>query len=220
MMMPQQPMQQRPVVKRSSTPILALVVILAILLLLSFITLLSVNSAKKQLESTLTSYITEVRNLSGQVYELQTSIAALKENMQSPAAPQPTAPTTTPEQPSNPTAGSITITRQPMTVDTVLGRSEALLFSMAATSGNSGVSFTWQKLNSDTNTWEDIKFVYPGNNTDLGIRLYDNSANGETQLWANTLTEQAFGVYRCVVSDAVGNTVTSDMVSCRQKAEE
>lgn len=75
-------------------------------------------------------------------------------------------------------------------------------------------SFDWQKYNQITGGWESI--VFTGNattNEQYGLRL-ENSFNREenyyeTKLWANGITPEAAGTYRCVIKDATGITKTS-----------
>lgn len=75
-------------------------------------------------------------------------------------------------------------------------------------------SFDWQKYNQITGGWESI--VFTGNattNEQYGLRL-ENAFNREenhyeSKLWANGITPEAAGTYRCVIKDATGITKTS-----------
>lgn len=75
-------------------------------------------------------------------------------------------------------------------------------------------SFDWQKYNQVTGGWESI--VFTGNattNEQYGLRL-ENVFNREenyyeSKLWANGITPEAAGTYRCVIKDASGITKTS-----------
>ena len=75
-------------------------------------------------------------------------------------------------------------------------------------------SFDWQKYNEATGGW--VSIVFTGNATDnsqYGLRLentFDRNENTFTSiLWANGITQEATGTYRCVITDATGVTKTS-----------
>ena len=75
-------------------------------------------------------------------------------------------------------------------------------------------SFDWQKYNQVTGGWESI--VFTGNattNEQYGLRLenvFNREENHyESKLWANGITTEAAGTYRCVIKDATGITKTS-----------
>ena len=75
-------------------------------------------------------------------------------------------------------------------------------------------SFDWQKYNEATGGW--VSLVFTGDATDnsqYGLRLentFDRNENTYTSiLWANGITEEAEGTYRCVITDATGVTKTS-----------
>ena len=79
-------------------------------------------------------------------------------------------------------------------------------------------SFDWQKYNQVTGGWESI--VFTGNattNEQYGLRLenvYNREENHyESKLWANGITPEAAGTYRCVIKDATGITKTSAQAS-------
>ena len=75
-------------------------------------------------------------------------------------------------------------------------------------------SFDWQKYNEATGGW--VSVVFTGNatyNEQYGLRL-ENTYNNEeghyvSTLWANGITPEAEGTYRCVIKDASGITKTS-----------
>ena len=70
-------------------------------------------------------------------------------------------------------------------------------------------SFDWQRYNDQTGGWESI--VFTGNattNEQYGLRIA-NSYNKNnnlyvSELWANGITAEAEGTYRCVIKDATG----------------
>ena len=110
----------------------------------------------------------------------------------------------------------IKITKQPSSVSTYVGRSDAMMFQIQA----DGVSLTfrWEKLNAASNTWEELVFDGNGFNTDLGIRLFDDSGAGTSELWTKDLKPGAFGSYRCVIFDSVGSSITSETVQLGQRS--
>ena len=75
-------------------------------------------------------------------------------------------------------------------------------------------SFDWQKYNEATGGW--VSIVFTGNattNEQYGLRLENTFDRGEnvytSKLWANGITSEASGTYRCVITDATGITKTS-----------
>lgn len=192
---------------------IVLIAVAAVCLLLSLICLILVSQVRSDVralaedqQSTL-SYATTILQQNKELGNRLDTMEAEAAAQQAAATP---APVTVPE---------ITITKQPMTVDTVVGREGALMFSVTATCQGSDMTFTWQKQDTESNTWVDIEFVAPGYNDEFGIRLYDNAVNGESQLWTNILTEKAFGAYRCVITNALGASATSDIVAVNEKIE-
>ena len=75
-------------------------------------------------------------------------------------------------------------------------------------------SFDWQRYNPATGGWVSVVFTGDAtSNEQFGLRLennYDRNANTYTSiLWANGITQEASGTYRCVIKDATGVTKTS-----------
>ena len=75
-------------------------------------------------------------------------------------------------------------------------------------------SFDWQRYNQATGGW--VSVVFTGNatsNEQYGLRLentFDKNSNTYTStLWANGITQEASGTYRCVITDATGVNKTS-----------
>jgi len=198
---------KRPALSVRITRSRILILVLAVLLVMNVISLIGLASVKKTLKADTTDYSTEIRMLSSEVERLNQANRQLSDQiseLQQAPATTITSETTTPAE------STLTITWQPLDVTTVVGRKDALFLSAKAESSAYKITFTWQKLNTATNAWEDLEFVAPGYNEQFGLRLYDNSANGETQLWANGLTEGAFGSYRCVVKDSDGSQLISN----------
>lgn len=112
----------------------------------------------------------------------------------------------------------IPITKQPTSTPTTVGRDEALIFEIKA--DGKSLTFVWQKYDDVSGDWINLVFDLDGNNSELGIRLYDDSGNGLSQLWAKGLTTKAFGSYRCLITDGVGAQVKSDTVQITEKTAE
>ena len=79
---------------------------------------------------------------------------------------------------------------------------------------NVDTSFDWQRYNEATGGWVSIVFTGDATtNEQYGLRLENqfDAALSEytTILWANGITQDAAGTYRCVVTDAGGFTKTS-----------
>ncbi|MBR0353373.1 MAG: hypothetical protein IJH53_09255 [Oscillospiraceae bacterium] len=120
----------------------------------------------------------------------------------------------------------ITITKQPTSANTVLGRgSDGLVLVFSVTASGSGLgtgSFNWQKKSGDA--WINIDFDSGDNsrNTTYGLQLEvskeTEGANTYTsKVYATGLTEAAFGTYRCVITDSAGERAWSDTVEITKK---
>lgn len=112
----------------------------------------------------------------------------------------------------------IQITKQPTSTPTTVGRENALIFEVKANGNN--LKFTWQKYDDASMEWINIVFDIDGFNDEMGLRLYDDSSNGLSQLFTRNLAAKAFGTYRCVITDNVGSQVFSDAVQITEKTVE
>ena len=79
---------------------------------------------------------------------------------------------------------------------------------------NVDTSFDWQRYNEATGGWVSVVFTGDATtNNQYGLRLenqFDAALNEYTTiLWANGITQEAAGTYRCVVTDAGGLTKIS-----------
>ena len=79
---------------------------------------------------------------------------------------------------------------------------------------NVDTSFDWQRYNEATGGWVSVVFTGDATtNEQYGLRLENqrDAASGEftTILWAQGITPDAAGTYRCVITDAGGFTKTS-----------
>ncbi len=75
-------------------------------------------------------------------------------------------------------------------------------------------SFDWQRYNQATGGWVSVVFTGDAtSNEQYGLRLENTFDRGENTftsiLWANGITQEASGTYRCVIKDATGVTKTS-----------
>ena len=111
---------------------------------------------------------------------------------------------------------AIAITKDitPLTGPVDAGKYNRMFIITAKGNLNVNDSFDWQKYNESTGGW--VSLVFTGDATDnsqYGLRLennYDRNANTYTSiLWANGITEEANGTYRCVITDATGVNKTS-----------
>ena len=186
--------------------VLAAAVSSVLCLILCIVCLASLGTVKKDIK-TITQSVNESIQLSNQNYnELYSRITNLENTVNS-----------TQQAVSGSNAEKyIQITKQPESVETVVGRDGALIFSVKAT-GNS-LKMSWQKFDDASGEWMNIGFDLNGVNEDLGIRLYDGSAKGETELWTKNLTEKAFGRYRCHIIDAGGVQIDTDSALISEKA--
>ena len=120
----------------------------------------------------------------------------------------------------------ISITKQPTSVDTTLGRGSdgiVQVFSIIASgNGITANSFNWQKKTA-SGEWVNIDFAADNNsrNDTLGLQMENNKdadTNGYySRLWATGLTAEAFGSYRCVITDSAGERAWSDIVEINRK---
>ena len=120
----------------------------------------------------------------------------------------------------------ISITKQPTSVDTTLGRGSdgivPVFTIIASGNGISASSFNWQKKTA-SGEWVNIDFAVDNNsrNDTLGLQLENNkdqdSGGYYSKIWATGLTAEAFGSYRCVITDSAGERAWSDVVEINRK---
>ena len=120
----------------------------------------------------------------------------------------------------------ISITKQPTSVDTTLGRGNdgivPVFTIIASGNGISASSFNWQKKTA-SGEWVNIDFAVDNNsrNDTLGLQLENNkdqdSGGYYSKIWATGLTAEAFGSYRCVITDSAGERAWSDVVEINRK---
>ena len=94
------------------------------------------------------------------------------------------------------------------------GKNNQMFIVKAKGNLNVDTSFDWQKYNEATGGWVSIVFTGDATtNEQYGLRLENqrDAATNEftTILWAQFITPDAAGTYRCVITDATGITKTS-----------
>ena len=190
-----------------SAPSLPLSTILsALCLLLSLICLISIKGVQKD--------ITEKYNtLSSGVNSVYASVSALDDRL---AVIDSTIAGVQDEAYNQLASQSIVISKDitALTGPVTEGKYNVMFIINAKGNLNLNDSFDWQKYNQVTGGWESI--VFTGNattNEQYGLRLenvFNREENHyESKLWANGITPEAAGTYRCVIKDATGITKTS-----------
>ena len=123
---------------------------------------------------------------------------------------------------------SIEITKNltPLTKPVAEGTNNQMFIVKAKGNLNVDTSFDWQRYNKDTGNWVSVVFTGDATtNEQYGLRLENqrDAATNEftTILWAQFITPDAAGTYRCVIKDLTGITKTSDegIVEIGPKAE-
>lgn len=177
-------------------------------IIFSLISIVSVNKLKVKVDDMSYSVNAELQSIKETNAEMIAHLAALEQGI---------------DTAQNTITGAnsskyIPITKQPTSTPTTVGRDEALIFEIKA--DGKSLTFVWQKYDDVSGDWINLVFDLDGNNSELGIRLYDDSGNGLSQLWAKGLTTKAFGSYRCLITDGVGAQVKSDTVQITEKTAE
>ncbi len=111
---------------------------------------------------------------------------------------------------------SIAITKDitPLTGPVDEGKYNQMFIVKAKGNLNVDTSFDWQRYNEATGGWVSIIFTGDATtNEQFGLRLENqfNAAESEytTILWAQGITQEAAGTYRCVITDNGGITKSS-----------
>jgi len=190
-------------IKRDQVLALIAVICAIVCVILCAACLVSVSKATKGIE-TVVQEVQEMKQASVQLTERITRLEAAVDNTQTAL---------------NESAATkyINITKQPSSVSTYVGRTDAMIFSVVAE--GTGLSFVWQKYDEASGKWAEVVFDGNGFNTEMGLRLYNDAGNGTSELWTKDLTAQAYGNYRCVITDAQGTTLATDSVQLAQRAQ-
>ena len=190
-----------------SVPGLSLSTILsALCLLLSLVCLISIKGVQKDITE-------KYNNLASGVNSVYASVSALDDRLTSMDS---TIAGVQNEAYNQLASQSIIISKDitALTGPVSEGKYNVMFIINAKGNLNLNDSFDWQKYNQVTGGWESI--VFTGNattNEQYGLRLenvFNREENHyESKLWANGITTEAAGTYRCVIKDATGITKTS-----------
>ena len=111
---------------------------------------------------------------------------------------------------------SISITKDltPLTGPVDEGKYNRMFIVTAKGNLNVDTSFVWQRYNEATGNWVNIVFTGDATtNEQYGLRLenqFDSTLKEYTTiLWAQGITQEAAGTYRCVIVDETGISKTS-----------
>lgn len=190
-----------------SAPSLPLSTILsALCLVLSLICLISIKGVQKDINE-------KYNNLASGVNSVYASVSALDDRL---AVIDSTIAGVQDEAYNQLASQSIIISKDitALTGPVTEGKYNVMFIINAKGNLNLNDSFDWQKYNQVTGGWESI--VFTGNattNDQYGLRLenvFNREENHyESKLWANGITPEAAGTYRCVIKDATGITKAS-----------
>ena len=199
-----------------SAPALPLSTIVSVVCcLVSVLCLFSIRGVKKDLAeaelalaNNISSVYASVAGLDDRLASLDTTIAGVQDEAYNQLASQ-----------------SIIITKDitALTGPVTEGKYNIMFIVNAKGNLNLNDSFDWQRYNSTTGGWESIVFTGSAtSNEQYGLRL-ENTFNSEeghysSTLWANGITTEAEGSYRCVIKDATGITKKSAEASVQVAA--
>ena len=185
------------------TPALILSILSCLLSLACLVTLMSMRGSLREQNNVLTGSVGEVRNavnaVNSRLGELDETLSRVQSEAYNQLASQ-----------------SIAITKDitPLTGPVDVDRYNRMFIINAKGNLSVNTSFDWQRYNEATGGWVSIVFTGDATtNEQYGLRLENqlNQADREftTILWANGITPEAAGSYRCVITDAGGITKTS-----------
>ena len=174
-----------------------------LLSLICLFTLLSLRSSIKAQETNLTSSVSmlnsTVSGINGRLDQLDTTLSGVQSEAYNQYASQ---------------AIAISKDITPLTGPVDAGKYNRMFIITAKGNLSVNTSFDWQKYNEATGGWVSIVFTGDAtSNEQYGLRLentFSRTDNTYTSiLWANGITKEAAGTYRCVITDATGVTKTS-----------
>ena len=174
-----------------------------LLSLLCLVTIFSLRSAVKELAAAQTESLSAINASVSTANERLDQLDATLAKVQSEAYEQVA-------------SQSIAITKDitPLTGPVDEGKNNQMFIVKAKGNLNVDTSFDWQKYNEATGGWVSIVFTGDATtNEQYGLRL-ENQRDAATSeftsiLWAQGITPEAEGTYRCVITDATGITKTS-----------
>lgn len=192
-----------PAAKGSSLPGLIVSAASLILSLLCVIMLFATRAELRSLNESLTRSVNELSTGVGATNErldrLDVTLAGVQAEAYNQVASQ-----------------SISITKDltPLTGPVDEGKYNRMFIVTAKGNLNVDTSFDWQRYNKETGNWVSIVFTGDATtNEQYGLRLenqFDGALNEYTTiLWAQGITPEAEGTYRCVITDQSGITKTS-----------
>lgn len=190
---------------RGSIPVPVFIGLIACALL-CLITLISVGTIKRSINELNQSMLS-------QIYQLQNADAALSAKIDEIGSTVGTVSTTINEQS---TSRNITITKEPSSASTYVGRGGAEdttqnvpVFTVEATGSN--LAFTWQKYDDSSKSWINLVWDANSNNETYGLHIYTDAAKGYSELAAHGIKSEGFGTYRCVINDDYGNKASESV---------
>lgn len=168
---------------------------------LCLVMICSVNGTMKDRFNTLNASVAQVQMsynaIEDKLKTLDTTVANVQENAYNQLAS---------------TTINITKDLTSLTGPVSLGKYNMMFIIKAKGNLDLSKSFTWQKYNAGSSKWEDIAFSGNATSNELyGLRL-ENLMDGseyKSILWANGITNDAEGSYRCVITDVNGIKKTS-----------
>lgn len=187
---------------------LAIAVVLVLCLVLTVSNTIAVNKLRSTIEESNLAIASELHSVREINSEVLAHLSALEQGVS----------TTQSALSGAESSKYIQITKQPSSTPTYIGRDAAMIFQVTAEGNN--LKMTWQKYDEVSGEWINLVFDIDGNNPEMGIRLYDDSAHGVSELWTKGLTAKAFGTYRCLLTDSMGAEVRSDVVQLTEKTME
>ncbi len=184
-------------------------------LLLCLISIFSVAGMKKDLENMNQEMLSLFYQIQNSTDKLQKQVDALERSIGNVS-------TTITEQT---TSKNITITKDPTSVATYLGRGGAdddaqnvPIFTVYAQGFE--LKFAWQKYDDVSGEWIEVALDRESNNATYGLHVYTDASKGYSELSAHGVTSAAYGTYRCQVSDAYGVKNTASVLLTERSKDE
>ena len=184
-------------------------------LLLCLISIISVAGMKKDLEN----MNQEMLSL---FYQIQNSTDKLQQQVNNLEASIGSVSTTITEQT---TSRNITITKEPTSVATYVGRGAAdddaqnvPIFTVYAQGFE--LKFAWQKYDDVSGEWIEVALDNESNNAVYGLHVYTDASKGYSELSAHGVTQAAYGTYRCQVADSYGIKNTASVLLTERSKDE
>ena len=184
-------------------PLFILSLLSLVLSLLCLVTIFSLRGAVKDLKDAQTESLSTINSAVGAVDQRLGQLDSTLAKVQSDAYEQVA-------------SQSIIITKDitPLTGPVDEGKYNQMFIVKSKGNLNVDTAFDWQRYNESTNGWVSIVFTGDATtNEQFGLRLENqfNAAEKEytTILWAQGITAEAAGTYRCVITDEGGFTKTS-----------